>query len=194
MKRGRPPIKLMIKRLITEKALENRKMPRPALTAELIKLIEEMGEIAPSEETIKRLISHVRNSPETPLDAPFSLGAVIEHGIPADAIPMLLKMQYLRPMTIREARWAAKLYIFAQQYLYADFPEFPMLLHRLAADYALRERGCEFQEVPCDTSDLDELFLRPVTDIDRARQLVASMSQKEAEVIKEIQRRKRDTE
>ena len=133
-KKGRPGIKPHIRQLIYSKALET-KTPRFALAVELTNLIEKMDEIPPAEETIMRLISEARNHPNSPLDKPWSVVTLGEYEIPPEALPPVLKMaihfrqKEKRPMTIREARWAArlsslhdlrKLSLLIQEYAYAE--------------------------------------------------------------------------
>ena len=117
----------------------------------------------PGESAISKELTRLRkkdNERESdPLNMPFSLGAVFDQNIPAEAIPMLVEIQYISPMTLRQARWVAKLYIAAHKYDYASIGDEPTLLYNLAATYALREEACELTGESCDTSDLDKLYL-----------------------------------
>ena len=111
-KRGRPGIKPHIRQLICVKALEN-KTPRLALAIELKNLIEEMGELPPSEETMMRLISEARNHPNSPLDEPWSVATLDDYPIPPDVLPVVLElsvhMREFQTFTIRNAKWAARI-------------------------------------------------------------------------------------
>ena len=117
-KRGRPKIKSVVKRTIYSHALKYKNTPRLALAVEIQHLLEEMGEIVPSEETIIKLISQARNNPDSPIDETWSLGSILEYPIPADALPMVMSIYERRLMqgdgdeylTIREALWVARLY------------------------------------------------------------------------------------
>jgi|TARA_Y100000310_G_scaffold36202_1_gene34103 hypothetical protein len=117
-KRGRPKIKPNVKRTIYAKALKEKKTPRLALAVELKHLIEEMGEIPPSEETMIKLISQARNSPASPIDTDWSLASLPEYPISADALPTVMSIYARRILqgdgneylTIREALWIARLY------------------------------------------------------------------------------------
>jgi len=115
---------------------------------------------------------------------------VFKQNIPADALPIILEIYDHRPMTIRQARWVSKLYIAAHRYGYASMGNEPMLLYNLAAIYALREEAHELTkdaEVPCDTSDLDKLYLLPTSDIEEAVKLFQSSTRKAFNFLKEKQ-------
>lgn len=123
-KRGRPKIKPVVKRTIYSHALKYKNTPRQALAVQLRHLIEEMGEIVPSEETIIKLISQFRNNPESPIDGIWSLGSLSEYPIPTDALPMVMSIWDRRIiqgdtdeyLTIREALWVARLYKLIELY------------------------------------------------------------------------------
>ncbi len=123
-KRGRPKIRPVVKKTIYSHALKNKNTPRQALAVELRHLIEEMGELVPSEETIIKLISQARNNPDSPIDAGWSLGALSEYPIPTDALPMVMSIWERRItqddtdeyLTIREALWVARLYKLIELY------------------------------------------------------------------------------
>ena len=97
-----------------------RHMPRRALAVRLQDLIEKMGEISPTEDTLARMISEARNKQPSELDQPWSIGACAQYNIPPDIIPVLIRLQKLKAarrrrrlageITIREARWVARLY------------------------------------------------------------------------------------
>jgi len=113
-KRGRPAIKPSIKQLICAKALKDKDAPRLALAVELKNLIEEMGEISPSEETMMKLISQARNHPVSELDKPWSIARLDDYPIPPKELPKVIR-EYRRHMdegtefTIRQAKWVARL-------------------------------------------------------------------------------------
>jgi len=117
-KRGRPKIKPAVKKTIYSHALKYKNTPRQALAVELRHLIEEMGELVPSEETIIKLISQARNNPDSPIDDTWSLGTLSEYPIPTDALPMVMSIRSRRIwqrdadeyLTIREALWVARIY------------------------------------------------------------------------------------
>lgn len=91
-------LKPSIKRLIVHRAITQRKIPREFLANELIKEIEEIGEIAPTLETTKRYISRARNV-DNPLDEPWSIARCSEYStfFPPDSIPALMSYkQWLR--------------------------------------------------------------------------------------------------
>jgi len=111
----------------------------------------------PGESAISKELTRIRKnaSESDPLNMPFSLGAVFDQNIPAEAIPMLVEIQDTRPMTLRLARWVAKLYIAAHKLGVEPAP-----LSNLAAAYALREEACKLTGESCDTLDLDKLYLK----------------------------------
>ena len=115
--RRRPKaLKLSIRKLITERAIKNRRMPREFLAQELIKEIKAQGEIAPTEETLKSYISKARSQQLAYIDATeWSIGACAEYydRISPESIPILLKIKQfigLQKFTIRQAIWASRLY------------------------------------------------------------------------------------
>lgn len=91
-KKSKPrELKPSIKRLIIYRSITQRKIPREFLANELIKEIEEIGEIPPTLETAKRYISKARNS-ENPIDKPWTLACCSEYSsfFPPDSIPILI--------------------------------------------------------------------------------------------------------
>lgn len=91
-KKSKPrELKPSIKRLIIYRAITQRKIPREFLANELIKEIEESGEIPPTLETAKRYISKARNS-DNPIDEPWTLSCCSEYSsfFPPDSIPILI--------------------------------------------------------------------------------------------------------
>ncbi|MFH0768301.1 MAG: hypothetical protein V1932_01880, partial [Chloroflexota bacterium] len=120
-----PKISNEVRRLIIGQAIHDSKnMPRRALAVRLQDIIEKMGEISPSEDTLVKMISEARNKQPSELDQPWSIGACDEYNIPPDIIPILISLQKLKDkdqgesrlwkMTIREARWVARLYPVAE--------------------------------------------------------------------------------
>ena len=112
-KRGRPEIKPHLKRLIYTKALES-KAPRQSLAVELKNLIEDMGEIPPSEETMMRHISSARNYPASPLDELWTLKSLENNPIPPEALPLILEVwrnDIINTLTIRHVKWVSRLFV-----------------------------------------------------------------------------------
>ena len=112
-KRG-PKISLNVKREIRKRALEYPRGPRTALAIELQDLIERWGEPVPSQETLEKMISEIRNSDDEQ-DKVWSLVSLPLYPIPPEAIPYVLKVwaraiEKDNPITIREALWVARLY------------------------------------------------------------------------------------
>jgi hypothetical protein len=117
-KRGRPRMKPTIKRLIYSKAIKDKETPRLALAVELKNLIEEMGENPPSEETMIRLISQVRNHPISPLDEDWwQLSSLAEYNISAEVVPLVMSiLEEIEYLTIREVLWIGRLYKVVESY------------------------------------------------------------------------------
>lgn len=136
-------------------------MQRTALAEKILAEFEWKGK-PPQIEVIERLISKFRNYPDTPLDIPFSLGATMEHEIPAEVIPLLLDIRLQKPdFTIRQARWAVKLHVFFTNHPEESGGLNPGMIGHLASIYALHERMWEVTEPnkPLDTSRLDRIYL-----------------------------------
>ena len=173
-KAGRgPKISREIRRLIIGQAIHDSKnMPRRALAVRLQDIIEKMGEISPTEDTLVKLISEARNQQPSELDQPWSIGACAEYNIPPDTIPTLIKLQKLKAtndkevslgeISIREAQWVARLYPAAEPMLDKVFNDKEgeiWWLSFIVNGYVQRERISEqMNEQYPNTSDLDKLY------------------------------------
>ena len=152
-----PRIKPTVKKVIVYEALKDRNKPRRQLVVELIDIIEGMGEIAPAEETLEKLISRARNHPVSPLDAPWSLGCLAKYDIPPEALPkvMFIYEKRLREaeqhFTIREVLWIARLHKTIDD---------PIWLEQFASAYALREWVDWILDYPIYTRGLDITLIR----------------------------------
>jgi hypothetical protein len=166
-----PKISNEVRRLIISQAIHDSKnMPRRALAVRLQDLIEKMGEISPTEDTLARMISEARNQQPSEIDQLWSIGASACHEIPADIIPILVKLQKLRAgkvgalgeITIREAKWASLLYQAAKPItdkLFIDEEGSLWLFSLIVSAYAQRERVSEqMNEQYPKTSDFDKLY------------------------------------
>jgi len=168
-----PKISNEVRQLIISQAIHDSKtMPRRALAVRLQDLIERMGEVSPTEDTLARMISEARNKQPSELEKPWSIGACAHYNIPPDIIPILIMLQRLKAdgdeekslgkITIREARWVARLY-----------PAAEPLINKLAIGndrglwwlsvivngYVQRERVSEqMNEQYPNISDLDRLY------------------------------------
>jgi hypothetical protein len=173
-KAGRgPKISKEVRRLIIGQAIHDSKnMPRRALAVRLEDLIEKMGEISPTEDTLARMISEARNQQPSELDQPWSIGACAQYNIPPDITPVLIRIQKsrapdqktdaLREITIREAQWFTRLYPVAEPVVDKTFIDDYgrlWLLSLIVSCYAQRERVSEqMNEQYPNTSDLDKLY------------------------------------
>ena len=123
-KRRPKALKLSIRKLITERAIQERRMPREFLAQELIKEIEALGEVAPTEGTLKSYISKARSEKLAYIDTTeWSVGACAEYcdRISPESIPILLKIKQfggLQKFTIRQAIWVSRLYPLLILYFY----------------------------------------------------------------------------
>ena len=174
-KTGRGPnISNEVRQLIISQAIHDSKnMPRRALAVRLQDLIEKMGQISPTEETLMRMISEARNRQPSELDQLWSIGVCAQYNISPDIIPVLIRMQQLRArsgfkvlqqeLTIREARWFARLHPVVETLTRKQFPYDPEMrlrfLSLIVSAYVQRERVSELMnERPPDTSELDRTF------------------------------------
>jgi len=173
-KTGRgPKISSEVRQLIIGQAIHDSKtMPRRALAVRLNELIDRMGEVSPTEDTLARMISEARNKQPSELEKPWSIGACAYYNIPQYITPILIRIQKLKAaededgspgiITIREARWIARLYPAAEPLIsklaVGDGGGLLWLLF-IASGYVQRERVSEqMNEQYPNTSDLDRLY------------------------------------
>ncbi|MFC1945117.1 hypothetical protein ACFLWF_00005 [Chloroflexota bacterium] len=176
-KRGRKPIKASVIRKIYSDALKYKSTTRRTLAFELKKDFEEMGEFAPSEEYMIKMISKARNHAKSPLDELWDLSTLTlpEYSIPAEAVPIVMSVWEMRWnqrnvdqfLTIREALWVSRLYKLVEaKKLVHLLPELlpPELESKIALTslvdewafvYAQREKLSEIDNELFDTSDLN---------------------------------------
>jgi hypothetical protein len=171
-KTGRgPKISLEIRRLIIGQAIhDNKNMPRRALAVRLQELIEKMGEISPTEDTLARIISEARNQQPSELDQPWNIGVCADYDIPPEIIPELFNLQKFKAshkkegslLTIREAQWVTRLYPAAQSIvnkLFTDEYGQQALFSIIVSCYVQREKVSRQMDEPYpNTTDLDSLF------------------------------------
>ncbi len=184
-----PKISNEVRRLIIGQAIHDSKnMPRRALAVRLQDLIEKMGEISPTEDTLAKLISEARNQQPSELDLPWSIGACAQYNIPPDIIPIIISLQkqkasgdeegLLRQITIREAQWVARLYPSVKSLKTVkslknkniiDNAERLWWLSIMVSGYVQRERVSEhMNEQYPNTADLDRLYFTnedPLSDV-----------------------------
>lgn len=167
-----PKISNEVRQLIISQAIHDSKAtPRRALAVRLQDLIEKMGEVSPTEDTLARMISEARNKQPSELEKPWSIGACVHYNIPPDIIPILIRLQKLKAagdeegspgkITIREARWVARLYPAAEPVINKIFTNEEELwwLSIIVNGYVQRERVSEqMNEQYPNTSDLDRLY------------------------------------
>ena len=166
-----------VRSLIIDQAIHDSKaMPRRALAVRLQDLIQRMGEVSPTEDTLARMISGARNQQPSELERPWSVGACSQYNIPADIVPVLIKVKQSRAremkdldlpvikLTIREARWFARLRPIVEALTKMRYPfdveESLRYLQYVVTLYAEKEQVSEIlnEQYP-DTSKLDEILL-----------------------------------
>jgi hypothetical protein len=137
-------------------APENKEKSREMMANELE---QQLGNQAPTLDTIKKMISKMRNT-INPIDRLWHLGTIIEYPIPPEGLAKVFEVlcQYGRPplrqkgawgmdITIREALWISRLSALPMP---IDF------LERRALNYANAERISELTGVPFETREKDE--------------------------------------
>ena len=206
--------------IISQAAHDARNMPRWLLAARLKEMIEKLGYEPPTDETLVKMISKARNKQPREIEKPWSIGACSYYNIPHDMVPLLIKMQKLmaeygddkdvpRVLTIREARWMARLYRVAEP-LIRDLPDAEenglLWLDFIASSYVKRERVSEqMNEQYPDTADLDRLYFHSddflSDDVliswwdtllpDRKQAIIDTLEEQRAETHSDIERHKK---
>ena len=175
-KRGGPRISREVRTLIISQAIHDSKtMPRRALAVRLQDLIQKMGEVSPTEDTLVRMISAARNQQPSELERPWSIGASSQYNIPADIVPLLIKVRQSRiremkdldlpprKLTIRQAQWFARLQPAVEALVKLQYPfdvgETLRYLEEVVTFYEEKEQVSEIlnEQYP-DTSRLDEML------------------------------------
>jgi len=161
-----------LKNLITCAALKDPQKPRNALAIELKVLIDGMGQVVPSEETLERMISEARNHPISDLDATWSIAASVKYGLPAEATKDLFDIWRMslaigRPISIRQAKWLVHIRQLFYQSIstgnpYSDKVNRNLRLIKISWDYSILERAYRITGEKCfDTVALDGQYFMP---------------------------------
>lgn len=108
-----PRIKDWIKWYIRTEALMNRAEPRDAVAQRIEGYLEDKEQV-PSRDTLNKMISKARNSPDLE-DNPWSVLSLADYDIPPGALPVVMQawakaLEQDKPFTIRQAKWIARLY------------------------------------------------------------------------------------
>ncbi len=148
MARG-PIIAYSIEQLITKVYLENpgwrSKDVREEVSTRLRKNHPDMAPEWPGLSAVQKVLARVhkkeRELPPDHEDSPWSVSDITEYPIPPEALPTVLRewadaLVKGKPLTIREARWAARLYHVIKESGYLDAG----LLTVMAEKYALLEK------------------------------------------------------
>lgn len=150
-----PKISANIRTLITIEALRYPRTPRKALALDLQERIRNMGEPAPTEETLMRMVSDARtNEPQEP--GYWHLGANTVPPIPAEAVPHIFEVQRLMmgrmktdELPVNLAIWIGRLYKMISD---------PDKLFMVSLAYAFTEFIAIVSKLPPDTRELDRLL------------------------------------
>ncbi|MFC2013484.1 hypothetical protein ACFLU8_01155 [Chloroflexota bacterium] len=161
--------------IISQAIHDSKTMPRRALAVRLQDLIQKMGEVSPTEDTLVRMISAARNQQPSELERPWSIGASSQYNIPADIVPLLIKVRQSRiremkdldlpprKLTIRQAQWFARLQPAVEALVKLQYPfdvgETLRYLEEVVTFYEEKEQVSEIlnEQYP-DTSRLDEML------------------------------------
>ena len=144
--KGKPGTRARIpprsKAIIMTRAVETPRTSRKELAKRLQNELEEEGFDVPEIEVLERMISKYRNEiHDGPEDKPWSLLTLTDCDIAAEALPTVFDLwayalrEYQKPLTIREVKWAARLYRIMQDDLEG------LLLSSI--QYAAYEKSCE---------------------------------------------------
>lgn len=160
-----------IRGLIHLRALEEPRVPRNLVAMHLSDEISHMGLIAPAEDTLNKMISRERNRERDPLSEPWTIGASRKYkdDFRPEIIPRIIKLQKLqmrddwngiKPLTIRQAQWVARLHDFVKEICLTKYPgaEYLWIVLVVADMYATWEEMQEIVGEKLDTSNLDEVF------------------------------------
>jgi hypothetical protein len=149
-------IKPFVKAFIIDEAVNNPKEPRPALYLRLKTSIEEMGEVAPAEETAYKMISDARHTP-TKFGEPWTLASLSKkgHDLPPESIPAVVQIFRYASNTgeifsLGQAEWVSRLYR-----LFPDYSDNPGLLWYWSNEYSYQERLSILSDEKMDSSLLD---------------------------------------
>lgn len=175
-KRGGPRISREVRSLIISQAIHDSKtMPRRALAVRLQDWIQKMGEVPPTEDTLVRMISAARNQQPSELERPWCIGACSQYNIPANIVPLLIKVRQSRirqmedvdlppiKLTIRQAQWFARLQPAVEALVKKVYPSDAdktlRYLEEVVTFYEEKERVSEIlnEQYP-DTSKLDDML------------------------------------
>jgi hypothetical protein len=113
----RARIPLGSRAIIMARAVETPRISRKELAKKLQNELQEKGFDVPEIEVLERMISEYRNKIiNGPEDEPWSLLTLTNFDIAAEALPIVFDLwayalrEYQKPLTIREMKWAARLY------------------------------------------------------------------------------------
>lgn len=166
--------------IIAYEANKDRKRARKDVHRAIVAALKKDKLPVPKLSTLMSKISKARQAPISELDAPWSLASLIEHPIPPDVLPVVLKVFKMRmrererilrerermlrvekgslgegdftgnELTIREALWVSRLSALTTKTKELD---------GWATWYAVRQRAYEALGQLPDTSDLDEMVM-----------------------------------
>jgi hypothetical protein len=165
-KRGnmeRARISPQTRKFIIDSALKSNE-PREYLATKLQERISAQGEMAPSEDTLKKMISKAHNSGSSTEDYIWHLDSFAECPVPADALPLILEIQkdIDKNLSIRLVKWLTRIYLTlkGRQFLKENELFYRFYCYLWASIYADREKISEISisldtPISFNTSDLD---------------------------------------
>lgn len=145
---------LRVRELIAYMAVKEDK-PREDLARTIQRQVKQMGEPVPGEETLKRMISSVRNHGPLELDQPWHMSTIAYHPMPLETLSVVLKAwadAFARDeeFSIRQALWVSRIY-----YVFKDAGHInaTQLLIETATHYASHERAMELMKLTKGTKE-----------------------------------------
>ena len=150
--------------IIANGALEYPRVQRTRLAETLQKELGRNRLDQPEVEVLEKWISHYRNNEaDDPENRPWGMGSLGTYPIPSDGLKAVLAVWKLClisgwNLTIREAKWTARLYSILGDDNYES-------LRTWASMYSVRERVCIVLKKKLDTSDLDAGLVMPHAEV-----------------------------
>jgi hypothetical protein len=162
-----PNISQSVKRLIAEEALRYFEMPREYLAKQLAEKIQSMGEIPPTEETLKRRISDARQHPPSFSPPYWNLGIQLDGTqqgmLPAGAIPKMLEIQRtVKEKLGRTEYFKVPGYVsfwIGQHYMEIEDPLTLFFVAYAYALYVIVGQAADKKATMIDTTELDKLLI-----------------------------------
>ncbi len=173
-----PIITTDVKNMIAQVFFEHSDWRAKEIQAEVSRRISKYGDGWPSLSVVEKLLVDIRkrnkesNDLPNPLDAPWHIGTLAKYPISTEAIPSLMEaiwwgVEYFEEIefSIRQAKWAARLYNF-------ESLKKPGCLYLASFWYAHYEKICELSKTESDTRWFDDAL----DDFQRLQKVASSYS------------------